>query len=72
MRRLGRGKFFCFGFSHYHKISNLPDRQISDLKKIKQVKCPILFIHGRKDSLIPFWHAERLFAAAMSRNFFVA
>lgn len=33
-------------------------------EKIGAVGCPVLFIHGTADRLIPLWHAERLFAAA--------
>lgn len=34
------------------------------LKKMAQVYCPILVIHGRQDEVIPFAHGEALFAAA--------
>ena len=39
----------------------LPFDKFENLKKIKLVKCPVLFIHGRKDTLIPIWHSEELF-----------
>lgn len=41
-----------------------PFDKFQNLKKIEKVKSPVLFIHGRKDEVIPFWHGEMLFAAA--------
>ncbi len=41
-----------------------PFDKFSSLSKINRVKCPILFIHGKKDNIIAFWHGEMLFAAA--------
>eukprot|EP00741_Cyanophora_paradoxa_P000597 tig00000411_g574.t1 len=38
----------------------LPNR-FENKKKIVKVKCPSLFIHGSKDSLIPPSHSEKLF-----------
>ena len=46
-----------------------PFDKFQNLKKIKQVKCPALFIHGKKDEIIPFWHGEMLFAAANEPKF---
>jgi fermentation-respiration switch protein FrsA (DUF1100 family) len=60
---------FVSAFRIITKYQIFPIDKFQNLKKIKQVKCPILFIHGRKDSLIPFWHAERLFAAANEPKF---
>jgi uncharacterized protein len=31
------------------------------IKRINDVKCPIIFVHGDQDTLIPYAHAERLF-----------
>lgn len=31
---------------------------------IDKIRCPILFIHGKKDELIPFWHSSRLYEKA--------
>jgi fermentation-respiration switch protein FrsA (DUF1100 family) len=46
-----------------------PFDKFQNLGKIKRVKCPVLFIHGRKDEIIPFWHGEMLFAAADQPKF---
>jgi fermentation-respiration switch protein FrsA (DUF1100 family) len=36
-------------------------------RKIRQVTCPILIGHGRRDSIIPYAMSERLAAAAGDR-----
>ena len=41
-----------------------PFDKFRNLEKIRQVRCPLLIIHGREDEVIPFWHGERLFAQA--------
>ena len=46
-----------------------PFDKFHNLAKIKQVKCPVLFIHGKKDEIIPFWHGEKLFAEANEPKF---
>lgn len=46
-----------------------PFDKFQNLDKIKQVKSPALFIHGRRDEIIPFRHGERLFAAANESKF---
>lgn len=41
-----------------------PFDKFRNADKIKQVRCPVLIIHGRQDEVIPFWHGERLFGIA--------
>lgn len=41
-----------------------PFDKFQSISKIKNIECPILIIHGKKDELIPFWHGEALFEAA--------
>lgn len=41
-----------------------PFDKFRNVDKIKQVRCPLLIIHGRQDEVIPFWHGERLFELA--------
>jgi fermentation-respiration switch protein FrsA (DUF1100 family) len=36
----------------------------ASIEKVAEVRCPWLLMHSRRDELIPFAHAERLFAAA--------
>lgn len=33
-------------------------------RKLREVRCPVLVIHGTADTVIPVWHGEALFAAA--------
>lgn len=51
----------------------IPWDQFRNLDKIPGVHCPVLIIHGRRDGLVPFSHAEKLFAAANEpkRHFWV-
>ncbi|MEN8128432.1 MAG: alpha/beta hydrolase, partial [Planctomycetota bacterium] len=34
--------------------------------RIKQIECPVLVIHGKRDSVIPFLHGTTLFREANS------
>lgn len=51
------------------KIQIFPFDQFQSIEKIKKVDCPVLFIHGRKDNIVPFWHGEKLLAAANEPKF---
>ena len=44
-------------------LNMFPTKQI-----IHKIKCPMLLIHGRADSLIPYQHSERLYALAQRYN----
>jgi hypothetical protein len=46
------------------RIPLLPFDKFHSISKLKQVRCPVLVIHGKKDEVIPFWHGERLFQEA--------
>jgi len=37
-------------------ISQLIKERFDNLSKIKLVECPVLFIHGKMDNLVPFSH----------------
>jgi fermentation-respiration switch protein FrsA (DUF1100 family) len=45
-------------------IPLLPFDKFQNLAKISHVRCPVLVMHGKQDRVVPFWHGERLFAAA--------
>lgn len=47
----------------------LPFDKFESIKKIKNVKCPVLFTHGKNDSLIPIWHSDALFEEANKPKF---
>ena len=38
--------------------------EFENLKKMGRVACPVLVVHGRQDSVVPFYHGAALFAAA--------
>lgn len=39
------------------KFSLFLSDRFKNIEKIKNVKCPVLIIHGKKDTLIPYEHA---------------
>ena len=45
-------------------IRILPVDPFPNLKKIRDVKCPVLAIHGTDDSVIPYSHGKKLFDLA--------
>jgi abhydrolase domain-containing protein 17 len=57
--------------SAYRVITQAPvllfDKFINS-KKIAKLTMPILFIHGTKDEVIPFWQGEKLYQAASSKK----
>lgn len=46
------------------RVPLIPFDKFRNVDKIKNVQCPILIIHGRKDEIVPFWHGEKLFETA--------
>lgn len=45
-----------------------PFDQFLNLKKMKDVSCPVLVIHGKEDEVIPFWHGKMLFDHASGKR----
>lgn len=41
-----------------------PFDSLRNIDKVAQIRCPALYIHGKKDGVIPFWHGEQLFKAS--------
>jgi fermentation-respiration switch protein FrsA (DUF1100 family) len=41
-----------------------PWDKFDSLKQIKQVKYPVLVMHGCEDEIIPLWHGQKLYTAA--------
>ncbi|MEN8255562.1 MAG: alpha/beta hydrolase [Verrucomicrobiota bacterium] len=46
----------------------LPWDKFNTLREIKKTSCPVLVVHGREDKTIPFWHGEKLYAAAPGKK----
>ncbi len=60
---------FVSAFRVLTKYKIIPFDKFQSLDKIKSIKCPALFIHGRKDRIIAFWHGEKLFEEANEPKF---
>jgi fermentation-respiration switch protein FrsA (DUF1100 family) len=60
---------FVSAFRVLTRYPIFPFDKFKSLGKIKKVKSPALFIHGKRDEIIPFWHGEMLFAAANEPKF---
>ena len=43
-------------------------KKVSTLEAMKDVKCPVLFVHGGNDKIVPKEMAEELFEACGSEN----
>jgi fermentation-respiration switch protein FrsA (DUF1100 family) len=55
---------FTSAFVVLTRVPLVPFDKFRNIAKIRNVKCPVLVIHGRNDAVIPFQHGERLFEAA--------
>jgi fermentation-respiration switch protein FrsA (DUF1100 family) len=55
---------FITAFRVMTYIPLLPFDKFDNLKKITQLKCPLLMIHGISDGIIPFWHGRKLYKEA--------
>ncbi len=42
----------------------VPFDKFDNLKKIRDVHCPVLILHGKNDRVVRFWHGEKLFQTA--------
>jgi abhydrolase domain-containing protein 17 len=60
---------FVTAFRVLTQISIYPFDKFQSIRKIKNVKCPVLVIHGKRDGVIPFWHGEKLFETANEPKF---
>lgn len=50
------------------RVPLFPGDKFENLKKIRDLRCPVLIIHGTADSTVPVWHGEALYAAVASRK----
>lgn len=46
-----------------------PFDRFPNLKHMSQIRCPVLVLHSRDDTVIPFWHGKKLFDAAKEPKF---
>lgn len=60
---------FKSAFSVITGVRVLPFDKFPNIDRIKNVKCPVLIMHGRDDEVIRFKHGEALFAAAKEPKF---
>jgi fermentation-respiration switch protein FrsA (DUF1100 family) len=55
---------FITAFRVVTRVPLVPFDKFRNIDKIKQVRCPVLVIHGKNDRIVPFWHGEKLFKTA--------
>jgi len=55
---------FVSAFRVMTQIPIIPFDKFRNIARIDDINCPLLVIHGREDSTIPFWHGEKLFLKA--------
>ena len=55
---------FVSAFRVITTIPIFPVDKFDNLRTITAVSCPVLVIHGKRDSTIPFWHGEKLYERA--------
>lgn len=51
------------------RLPLFPGDRFPNLKRIRQLTCPVLLIHGRRDRTVPFWHGSALHRAARSPKY---
>lgn len=39
----------------------LPFDKFPNINRVKNINCPIFIIHGKRDEIVPFYHAEELY-----------
>ena len=54
-------------------VALLPWDKFNSVKELKKVNCPVLVMHGKNDSILPFWHGKKLYEAAPApkQNFWI-
>lgn len=63
---------FVSTFRVVTQITLFPFDKFNNIEKIKNVRSPVLVMYGKADTVIPFWHGEKLFAAANEPKMFLA
>lgn len=64
---------FVTAFRVVTYVPLLPFDKFDNMGKISNVRCPILFVHGTHDRIVPIWHGRKLYevATAPKQNFWV-
>jgi fermentation-respiration switch protein FrsA (DUF1100 family) len=62
---------FLSAFRVLTRIPLLPFDKFPNYKRISHVHCPVLIMHGTKDSIIGMWHGQKLFELAKEPKQFV-
>ncbi len=60
---------FTTAFCVVTRIPLLPFDKFKNVDRIKNVRCPVLVIHGKSDRIVPFRNGEKLFDAANEPKF---
>lgn len=55
---------FVTAFRVMTRVPLVPFDKFRNIDKIRDVRCPVLVVHGKDDRMIPIWHGEKLFNAA--------
>jgi abhydrolase domain-containing protein 17 len=55
---------FVSAFRVVTRVPILPFDRYPNLRRMKDIQCPVLVIHGKEDEIVGFWHGERLYQAA--------
>jgi alpha-beta hydrolase superfamily lysophospholipase len=55
---------FVTAFRVITSIPLFPFDKFNNLKKLKQISCPMLVIHGTRDLVIPVWHGKKVYKRA--------
>ena len=45
----------------------LPFDKFPNIDRMKNIECPVFVIHGRRDEIVPFYHAEELHAKSKNK-----
>ena len=64
------GLVIVSGFTSIPRVATgirlLPVEPFPNIRRIGNVRCPVLIIHGDRDEVIPFWHGQALYRQAPS------
>jgi fermentation-respiration switch protein FrsA (DUF1100 family) len=55
---------FTTAFRVITRVPLVPFDKFRNIDKIKNVRCPVLIIHGKADRIVPFGHGEKLYREA--------